>query len=61
MQWYEGGGHIVVVEGYTNDRQLRLVDPGNNCSKKSYYYTALVNGTSIQLGDGYYNQTFVVE
>lgn len=61
MQWNGGGGHVVVVEGYTNDRRLRLVDPANNCSKGKYYYTALVNGTTIQSGDGYYTQTYVVE
>ena len=61
MQWDDGGGHVIAVEGYTNDRQLRLVDPGENCSKHKYYYTALVNGTTIKSGKGHYAQTFVVE
>ena len=29
--------------------------------KGKYYCTALVNGASIQSGDGYYAQIFVVE
>lgn len=61
MQWDAGGGHVVVVEGYTSTRSLRLVDPGNGCSKHSYNYTALVNGTTIESGKGHYAQTYVVE
>lgn len=61
MQWDEGGGHMIVLEGYTEKRKLRVVDPGNGCGKKEYYYSALVNGTSIKSGTGHYSHTFVVE
>lgn len=61
MDWDTGGGHVVVIEGYTKSRGIKLVDPGYKCSKATYYYTALVNGTTIQSGTGNYSQTFVIE
>lgn len=58
MQWNSGGGHVLVLCGVTGNN-LTLIDPWENCVTRSYSYVALLNGTSIQSGTGYYSHTWM--
>lgn len=61
MVWNVRGAHMVVLSGYISNGDLTITDPAKDCSKRSYSYNALKNGTQIQSGTGRYTNTWVIE
>lgn len=55
------GGHILVVEGYTKYRELKVIDPKNNGGKSDYNYVQLINGITTETGSWFYSDTFMVD
>lgn len=60
MLWNAGWAHIVVLAGYDTDGKLTLIDPGVNCATRTYSYSSLKNGTTIQSGTGRYIKTWII-
>lgn len=61
MKWNSGGAHALVINGYTSNQNLILIDPASNCGTGYYSYTALINGTTIQSGTGKYVLNWIIE
>lgn len=60
MLWNTGWAHIVVLAGYDTDGKLTLIDLGVNCATRTYSYSSLKNGTTIQSGTGRYIKTWII-
>lgn len=58
MAWNSGGGHVLVMKGYTSNQSVVLVDPAQGCTGGTYPLYKLINGTSIQSGTGYYDNSW---
>lgn len=59
MGWDDGGGHGLVISGYTA-YSVQLIDPWQSNATTYYPYNDLVNGTTIHSGTGYWRDTVYV-
>ena len=56
--WFGGGGHMVVLDKYTDTTSLvRVVDPWFDVTEKvEYEYSDLINGVYLESGYGYWSE-----
>jgi len=53
MVWDDGGGHMVVIGGYDENQQVKIIDPCVKCETRYYPYSDLHSTIRLQSGTGH--------